>query len=191
MVTSSVMLPGVHSPAAGFEAPFAMLDACHDRVRRTLGLLGRLVEHLGTNGADESARSAARDVLRYFDQAAPAHHEDEERHVLPVLRRLGEAGGEGRPELLRLAERLHADHERMAAAWVQARPSLAALGLGEPWQTGEAEACAAHWRAFAALYEDHLVAEDTVAFPAAAGQCDAATRHAMGQEMAARRGVRR
>jgi hypothetical protein len=179
------------APAAGFDEPFEMLGGCHERVRRSLALLGRLEAHLQEHGADEAARQAARDVMRYFDLAAPAHHEDEERHVLPVLRRLGEAGGEGRPELLRLAERLHADHERMAAAWVQARPSLAALGLGEPWQTGEAEACAAHWRAFAALYEDHLVAEDTVAFPAAAGQCDAATRHAMGQEMAARRGVRR
>lgn len=125
MTTSPLTLHA--APAAGFDEPFAMLGACHERVRRSLALLQRLAQHLREHGADDNARQAARDVLRYFDLAAPAHHEDEERHVLPALRRLG---AEGQPAMAQLAERLHADHERMAAAWALARPSLAVLARG-------------------------------------------------------------
>ena len=80
------LFPG---PGAGFEEPFEMLEACHQRVHRMLGLMQRLAAHLGETGADANAQQAARDVMRYFDLAAPAHHEDEERHVLPLLRRAG------------------------------------------------------------------------------------------------------
>ena len=77
------MVETVH--AAGFEQPFEMLSACHDRVRRSLALLGRLCEHVEVHGTDAQACQAAADVLRYFSLAAPAHHEDEERHVVPAL----------------------------------------------------------------------------------------------------------
>jgi hemerythrin-like domain-containing protein len=130
------------------------------------------------------ARQAARDVLRYFDLAAPAHHEDEERHVLPLLR----ASGAGAANAA-LAERLHADHEAMAAAWAQARGGLATLAEGQPWTAENAERHFAHWRAFAALYDSHLEAEDRVAFPFAAANTDAAARREMGREMSQRRGV--
>ena len=42
-----------------------MLDACHDRVRRSLDLLRRLRDYLRGHGhgCDDSARQAARDVL--------------------------------------------------------------------------------------------------------------------------------
>lgn len=171
------------APAAGFDEPFEMLGACHDRVRRSLALLGRLVTHLGDRGADASARSAAGDVLRYFDRAAPEHHEDEERHVLPALRATGD------PPLLTLAERLHADHLRMAAAWALARPGLAALADGSPWQPEAASAHFERWSAFAGLYTDHLEVEEGVAFPLARSRTPADARLSMGREMATRRGV--
>jgi hypothetical protein len=79
----------------GFEQPFAMLEACHERVQRTLALLARLRVHVREQGADENARQAARDVLRYFDMAAPLHHEDEELHVFPLLL------AHGAPEVVR------------------------------------------------------------------------------------------
>ena len=84
-MATRVSLPGMHTPGAGFDQPFEMLDACHDRVRRSLDLLARLRSYLRDKGCDDSARQAARDVLRYFDMAAPLHHEDEERHVFPPL----------------------------------------------------------------------------------------------------------
>jgi hypothetical protein len=38
-------------PAASFEQPFEMLEACHERVQRMLALLARLREHLRSHGA--------------------------------------------------------------------------------------------------------------------------------------------
>lgn len=84
-MATSAGLPGFNTPAVGFEQPFAMLEACHERVERTLTLLSRLRSYLREQAVDDAARQAARDVLRYFDIAAPLHHEDEELHVFPLL----------------------------------------------------------------------------------------------------------
>ena len=167
------------SPGAGFEAPFEMLAACHERVERSLTLLERLGEHLQRNGADTQARDAARDVMRYFDLAAPHHHEDEERHVLPALR----ASGQGD-----LADRIAADHRAMSAAWVLVREDLAAVVQGHA-SAVIGDVPRARWRDFAALYRAHAALEDASAFPAAAARLDAAAQRAMGDEMARRRGV--
>jgi hemerythrin-like domain-containing protein len=168
------------APAAGFDQPFEMLAACHERVERMLGLLERLAEHLPRHGADTQAQDAARDVMRYFDQAAPHHHEDEERHVLPALRAAGGA------EWTALADRLHADHQQMAAAWSALRRDLAAIAEGR-WP---AAAGFDGVPAFAALYREHIAREDQQAFPRAADLVQGPARGAMGEEMAARRGVR-
>ncbi len=178
------------SPSAGFDAPFEMLAACHDRVGRTLALLDRLRDHLRRRAAegaadvvDADARHAARDVLRYFDVAAPHHHTDEERHVLPALRAGGDAALES------LADRLAGDHVAMAQAWSDVRPTLAAIADGG-WEAAAADAAFERWAAFAALYRDHASAEDDVAFPAARRGLDDAALAAIGDEMARRRGVR-
>jgi hemerythrin-like domain-containing protein len=170
-------LPLHRAPAAGFDQPFEMLAACHERVERMLQLLERLAEHLPRHGGDAQARDAARDVMRYFDQAAPHHHEDEERHVLPALRAAGHA---------ELADRLHADHVQMSTAWSALRPQLAGVAEGR-WSRA---APTLPVEEFALLYRDHIGREDGDAFPRAAAQADAATLRAMGEEMAARRGLR-
>src|SRR5262245_29342125 len=108
--------PGSREPAATFDQPFEMLSACHDRVRRSLSLLQRLVEHVQGHGADQRAREAARDVLRYFNVAAPAHHEDEERHVVPALRASGD------PEAIAAAQKLLDEHEAIRKAWAELQP---------------------------------------------------------------------
>lgn len=166
-------------PGVGFEAPFEMLEACHQRVHRMLGLLERLTAHLASHGTDESARQAARDVMRYFDQAGPAHHEDEERHILPRLRTQGRAT---------LAERLHADHEAMAQGWAAVRADLVDVAEGR-WTVDASSASNRRWAAFAALYREHIVVEENEAYPAAREVLDSSAEQAMGREMAVRRGV--
>ena len=166
------------SPGAGFDAPFELMAACHDRVRRSLDLLARLCAHVHQHGAGAQARDAAPDVLRYFDLAAPHHHEDEERHVFPALiaadaRRWGA-----------LVARLQDDHRRMAAGWGGLRPALQQVAAGQPAPALDSAAAA-----FAALYAEHLVAEDTQAYPAAAALLGAEALAAIGAEMAARRGA--
>lgn len=171
----------VPSPAAGFDQPFAMLDACHQRILRTLELLRRLRVHVAARGADDQARQAAHDVLRYFDMAAPQHHLDEERHVLPALQASGDAG------LRALAARLHDDHRRMEAAWSQARDVLQALAEGR--LAGLDPAQDEVLQAFAALYTGHLEAEERIGFPAAAARLDATALEAMAGDMRQRRGA--
>jgi hypothetical protein len=166
----------LHSPpAAGFDAPFEMLHACHERVLRTLDLLLRLQAHLADHGADVQARDAARDILRYFDLAAPEHHADEERHVLPRLRAL---------QLLALAERVQAEHHDMNARYAALRPGLLALA-----QDGWVPATGL-WPAFAALYRAHVELEESLAYPPVAAGLEPAALAVMGSEMASRRRAR-
>jgi len=171
-------------PGAGFDEPFEMLLACHQRVERMLGLLERLAAHLREAGADGQAQQAARDVMRYFDIAGPAHHEDEERHVFPVLQAAGEAA---------LVQRLQQEHVGMAAAWARLRQDLQAVAGGSATAVDAVATVAAardaRWRDFAALYRAHIEAEEAQAYPSAQPRLDATARRAMGREMAERRGV--
>ena len=185
-MTTRVSLPGMRSPGAGFDQPFEMLDACHDRVRRSLDLLRRLRDYLRGHGhgCDDSARQAARDVLRYFDIAAPLHHEDEELHVFPAL-----LAGSADAGLIALVRRLQADHLLMAQRWSLARGALQALAQGESQQFSNADEAAL--QAFVASYADHLRHEDESIYPAAQALLNASQTQAMGQDMAHRRGAGR
>ena len=171
--------PGFASPAAGFEQPFEMLEACHERLRRSLALLDRLIRHIDEGGHDTSSRAAAGDVLRYFDLAAPAHHLDEERHVFPLLLAQGDAAAASTVhELVR-------DHQRFVALWALLRGPLAA------WAGGDKAAVSAATREsaaeFLALHATHLQREDELVFPVAMKLADAETQARMGAEMQARR----
>lgn len=166
------------SPAAGFDQPFEMLAACHERVQRMVGLLERLAEHLLTAGCDSQARDAARDVMRYFDLAAPAHHADEERHVLPLLRAAGDDA---------FAAQLEQEHRELQRRWAELRQPLADVVAGT-WVTADATELAS-WHRFAELYRAHAAAEEAHAFPLAQAALDADAQRAMGREMAQRRGL--
>jgi hemerythrin-like domain-containing protein len=170
-------------PGAAYAEPFGLLDACHERVRRSLDLAQRLAAHVARHGADVDAAQAAADVLRYFDIAAPLHHEDEERHVFPLLEQSGE------PRLAEACAALRAEHLQIAALWQQRlRPLLETVRQRTvaDFDAGELARAAAD---FAALHAGHLQREDGLVFPAAATRLDAPAQQAMGLEMAARRGL--
>lgn len=174
-----------HRPGSSYEQPFDLLDACHERVERSLQLLTRLRQHLEAAGLDAQARDASRDVRRYFDIAAPLHHEDEERHVFPRLEQTGHA------PLLDLCDRLRDDHLRIAAQWkvlgallcqLEDRPDGPVPGAALDVLGRAAEA-------FVAIHQDHIRLERDQAFPSAREGLGEAEQQAMGQEMAARRGL--
>lgn len=167
-------------PAAGFDQPFEMLHACHDRVERTLALLGRLGEHLNMHGADSQAQEAASDVLRYFDIAAPLHHDDEELHVLPVLRALGKDA---------IANALSADHVQMSADWLVIRVDLLKIRQLDVISHTDQQSAIQRWHAFADLYAKHIQLEELTAYPEALRQLSPTQLNAMGQDMSTRRGV--
>ncbi|MFC5497044.1 hemerythrin domain-containing protein [Caenimonas terrae] len=169
----------ISSPAASFEQPFDMLHACHERMQRMVALLQRLREHMRTHGADEQARDAARDVLRYFERAAPQHHQDEELHVFPPLLAKGD------PATRELVGRLQQEHLQMEEHWVVARRVLDAVAAGRLHALAAADEAALD--AFSGLYAGHIAAEEQVVYPAAVALLDAGAVQAMGKEMAQRR----
>ncbi|MGM9514729.1 hemerythrin domain-containing protein [Roseateles sp. DB2] len=170
---------------SSYEQPFELLHACHERVERSLQLLTRLCHHLKVQGLDGSAREAARDIRRYFDVAAPLHHEDEERHVFPVLEQLDD------DSLQEVCTRLRDDHQRIHAQWQVLRTLLAqldslpdgALPVLQQDMLGRAA------DAFVDTHKAHLRLENQWVFPSAQHSLSTAQQLAMGQEMAARRGL--
>lgn len=171
---------GAAEAGASFDQPFDLLAACHERVERSLALLGRIVAHVSEHGCDEQARGAATDVLRYFDIAAPLHHQDEERHVFPLLECQGD------PRLAAVAQRLRADHLQITAAWAELRTLLLSVAAGAAGVPAELPQLA---QRFIDLHTEHLSLEDGCAFVQARAQLDEAAMARMGEEMALRRGV--
>lgn len=183
-MTHTVSLPGFESPAVGFEQPFEMLAACHERVRRSLALLQRLVAHVRDHGHDAKSRSAAADVLRYFERAAPLHHDDEERHVFPLL-----ADGDD-ADLAAAAAHLQREHRRMEAQWAGLRETLTAWSRADA--SGPADArLSALVDEFTGLYSTHLRIEEQIVFPAAQARIGPLRLAEMSLEMARRRGAPR
>lgn len=174
-------LPGFSTPAVGFEQPEAMLRACHDRVQRSLDLLQRLLTHIDSQGHDSASRDAARDVLRYFDVAAPLHHQDEELHLFPVLLLQGDAQQQA------AVQRLQREHVTMQLLWEQVRVVL------EDWSHAQASDSHANpqqrqaIQAFCAIYPEHIVLEDSLVYPAAFAALGTDAAEAAGREMQSRR----
>lgn len=180
MAPSATPLPGLHTPGVGFEQPFEMLEACHERVQRSLALLQRLVDHLGRHGHGADTRAAAADVLRYFDLAGPQHHLDEERHVFPALQQHPDA------RVRQAVAELQADHRHLHADWQRLRAVLLA------WRDADAppaptEADRALVQAFVAVYARHIPLEESLVYPAARPLFDAQALREIGAEMALRR----
>ena len=173
-------LPGFDTPAVCFEQPFEMLAACHDRVRRSLVLLQRLIEHVDAKGHDAQSHSAAADVLRYFDLAAPQHHLDEEHHVFAVLAAAGDA------TLAATTAGLRSDHARMETLWAPLRLALRAWSV--PGASGLVGTVVRQQAlAFVQVYAAHLQTEENIVFPAARARMDEARLAQMSAEMQGRR----
>ncbi len=180
-MTASHALPGFGDPAVGFDTPFDMLEACHERVLRSLALLQKLQDYLHDHPCDDSARQAARDVLRYFDMAAPLHHEDEELHVFPPLLERGGA------DTVAAVRQLQQDHEAMSANWQAARALLQALAEGS--QESFSALDEAVLARFAGVYAEHIRLEEDLVYPAARALLAPEAVQAMGAEMRRRRGA--
>lgn len=173
------------TPAAGFDQPLELWLACHDRVRRMASLLERLDEHLREKGADEAAQVTAASIRRYFDEAAPRHHEDEEVDLFPLLRRLlPRRAPKKAAAVFSALDRLQAEHLELGRLWQQVRATLLALEAGQPAKL-ERELV----QRFAAGYRAHCELEDTVVADALKGCLGEVDLDALGQSMAERRGV--
>ena len=175
-------IPGFPAPAAIPEAPLEMLSACHARIERQCATLRRLVPHLQTHGADEEARTAAANVIRYFDSSTEHHHEDEEKDLFPAL--LESMAGSDPVCLRELTEALTAEHRALDADWRRVRASLTQIAAGTSAHLGSDDV-----EALVSRYERHIAREEQELLPMAArllGDEDVAR---IGKAMRARRGI--
>lgn len=170
------------SPAAGFDDPVELWLACHERVLRFCSLMARLNQHLAQVGADADARVTANSIRRYFNEAAPRHHADEEIDLFPRLRARLTA-----EELAALEPALAAieqDHRITEGLWQGLDATLARVEAGERSELDPA--IVDRWTA---LYQHHILAEEQVILPALRRALTAADWKAAGRAMAERRGA--
>src|SRR5512132_2903244 len=120
--------PGFPASPASPEAPLEMLSACHSRIERQCATLRRLVPHVAAHGASEEARTAAANVMRYFDSSALQHHADEEEDLFPAL--LESMAGSDAVCLRDLTDALKADHRALDADWQRVRAALEKIAAG-------------------------------------------------------------
>lgn len=158
-----------------FDDPFAILEACHERIARMLRILDRLTAHVADRGVDAEAREAIGRVLRYFDEAGPDHHADEDVDLFPAIR------ADGAPALIDCVDALQAEHREMEACWARLRAHL--IGLRDVGGAVDAPLAAA----FAALYRAHIEREEGVAFVGAKARLGDALRTRLARAMVTRR----
>lgn len=175
---SESLLPA--SPS--LDEPLEMLDACHERIESRLQTLERLAAYLPDHGNDEQARQAARSVLRYFEQAGPNHHEDEEQDLFPRL--IERAAPDEATEVRALIADLLSDHVHMAAAVDAVRRQLIPIAGGQgAVLDGDAV------RRMATVYRVHIEKETQHLLPLARRLLTARDIDGLSRAMTARRGA--
>jgi pyridoxamine 5'-phosphate oxidase len=168
--------------APGFDQPLAVLKHCHDRIRKQLATLEKLSPHLQKHGADIEAQKAVLAILKYFQNAAPLHHDDEEVDLLPELQRT--AQGADAELLAMILPTILQQHQQMAQQWRALESQLSKIAEG-----ASAELDDSHVAAFRALYQDHMQIEETQIAPMAMRLFNAGQMHKLGRAMQTRRGI--
>jgi pyridoxamine 5'-phosphate oxidase len=172
----------LHDTAPGFDQPIAVLKHCHDRIRKQLATLQKLLTHLPRYGADPEAQQAALAVMKYFDKAAPLHHDDEEQDLLPVLRQV--ATGEDQVTLDQLVPEILAEHHQMEVLWQRLHAQLTRVAAGAAHELSPVDV-----NEFAGIYGRHMLVEETHIAPMAKRLFDATRMAALGEAMQVRRGI--
>lgn len=174
------------TPPTGFDDPLALWHACHLRVQRVIGLLERLREHVAGGEPDDSVQVTATTVRRYFNEAGPRHHEDEEVDLYPrLLARVAQRSGDAAAApIARAIETLRSDHVSLALLWVTLDEALAKIEDGETAELDEATVAL-----FVSGYRRHCEIEDVIIRPALYRELTADDLTAIGHSMAARRGL--
>ena len=114
--------------APDFSQPIAVLKHCHDKIRKQLETLQKLLAHLPKHGADAEAQQAAQAVQRYFNKAAHLHHDDEEQNLVPMLQ--ATARDADAALLAELVPGILAEHQQMDVDWHIINSQLDQIGNG-------------------------------------------------------------
>ena len=170
------------SAGPDFTQPIAALKHCHDRIRKELQALEALPAHLSQHGADLQAQQGAAAIMRYFDQAAPLHHADEEEDLIPLLRASARDADAALLDLM--IPVLMAEHRDMAATWETLQSQLKQVALGQSSDLNPETV-----KQFSMLYATHMDTEETHIATMAKRLFDPAKMQLLGNAMRQRRGL--
>jgi pyridoxamine 5'-phosphate oxidase len=174
------------SPTAGYDQPLEMWIDCHKRIARMNALLQRLVDHLKHHAVDKHAGVTATSIRRYFDEAAPRHHDDEEVDLFPRL--LERLRAQGNPEatqaITQAIDSLLADHAEMHDLYQVVRAQLQQVEAGQDPHFDDTQIML-----FVTRYRAHIEVEDNVIAPALKRALKTKDLKEISRAMAARRGV--
>jgi len=172
--------------APDFSQPIAVLKHCHDRIRKQLATLQNLLEHVPQHGNDDQAQQAAHSVMRYFNQAAPHHHADEEVDLLPMLSLT--ASGADAILLRQLMPEIMAEHQQMDSLWHALNLQLTAIADGAT-ATPASQLSTQDVQQFSAIYSAHMEKEETWIAPMAKRLFNEQQMQQLGAAMQQRRGI--
>lgn len=176
------MINTLFDAAPDFDQPIAVLKHCHDRIRKQLRTMQKLLDHLPKIGANLEAKQGASAILRYFNSAAPHHHADEEQDLMPMLRT--SALGDDAARLDVLIPEIMREHEQMEALWQILGQQLDQIACGASSALSGDDV-----QQFVALYTLHMDKEEAHIAPMAKRLFSAAQMHQLGQAMQSRRGI--
>jgi hemerythrin-like domain-containing protein len=161
---------GLPDDLPGFDDPIGLLRACHKKILAHCDLLEGLLN------APEPKIAAQ--VHRYFTISAPLHHQDEEEDLFPRINR----------QSLKIAELVHTlkkEHRELDQAWATIAAELKPLpedGFSNDFLMATNE--------FLRINRAHVHRENMELLPLAAGILSQQEIGAVGETMAARRGVK-
>ena len=109
---------------ASWNEPIEMLYACHGKVKRFCRQLTILPDYLAKNGCNQAVKNDVQQILNYFNQSAPLHHDDEEKDFFPLLVKYV-------PEAQKDIDELERQHVTLHGSWTKLSEQLQALLAGE------------------------------------------------------------
>ena len=169
-----------------FRNPLGLLSDCHRRIERYLEGLIVISERARENKLNDLQRQQFEVALRYFSDAGSKHTLDEEESLFPRLRARQNSESQAAFALL---DSLHADHAEVEIGHRKVDE------LGHAWLADERLSpdntliLISLLKDLRTTYEKHIAVEDHELFPFAERTLDRAEFEAIGQEMAARRGL--
>jgi hemerythrin-like domain-containing protein len=169
----------IMNAAPSSTAFFEFLDNTHRDIMAQLVQLNPLIDAIETEGLNIANRDRVRRILHYFNTEARQHHLDEEKHIFPALL------NSQNHEVVHATQRLIQDHGWLEENWIQIAPSLDAAANGNLWF--DIQELRHALDVFEALYLDHIMLEESIAYPEAKKRLQACDSAGIGREMAQRR----
>ena len=109
---------------ASWNEPIEMLYACHSKVKRFCRQPTILPDYLAKNGCNQAVKNDVQQILNYFNQSAPLHHDDEEKDFFPLLVKYV-------PEAQKDIDELERQHVTLHGSWTKLSEQLQALLTGD------------------------------------------------------------